>query len=829
MAVHTGECTRRDDDYFGQALNRTARLLAIGHGGQTLVSGAARAALDRASPSAVGLRDLGEHRLRDLDRPERVFQVCRPDLVDITRPLSSVDRRRHNLPAALTSFTGRQAQTDELQGLLRDRRLVTVTGAGGCGKSRLALRVAERLIDASPDGVWLVELAALQDPELVEVAVASAVGVRSEGVDALPALVDGLQDRRLVIVMDNCEHLIESCARVAHELVRSCPGLTVLATSREPLAVEGEVVFWLPSLTVPERDGSSPEEVLGFESVQLLADRIRERDPRFEIDGTNAASVAEICRRLDGIPLALELVAARTDALTLDEVRDRLDERFTLLTRGSRSALPRQQTLGALIDWSYVLLDPAEQQALCRCSVFAGTFDLGAAEAVCGRDPIPAADVVDLVSTLVAKNLVQRDAGAGRARYRLLETVRQYAADRLARDEGEPDASRSAHCDHFVALAERTEAQLEGPRQAEMFERLGADLDNFRAALSWSSLEPERAEGGLRLAGALTQFWFVRALFRETLDRISQLLAVAEDAGVGRARASWTAGFMAVVLGEQARAETLLGQSLDLARRADDRSLIARSLDLMGLSAFFANELADARPLLEESIAEARAVGDRWCLTDALGTLGSILPLIGEPALGGALCAEGVSMARETGDDQGVRMGLFGLALAAHRQDDVGTLIDAAEEGLAICRSIGDPWFVSYFSWLLALGSVELGDLDEAHRRASEALEVARQIEGPLLIACALEAVASVASARGDASAAAAALEEASEVASGQGVPGAYHSSIICFRGELAAIDGRIDEARMHLDEAARIAAAVGDRWGVDRARRAIERLEARG
>ena len=702
MAIHTGECTRRDDDFFGPTVNRVARLLAIGHGAQVLVSAPARLSFGERVPSDVRLRDLGEHRLKDLGRPEQVFQVCSAGLEDVTRPLRSVERPRHNLPAQLTSFVGRETEVREVGALLARQRLVTLTGAGGCGKTRLALRVAEEVVGDSGGEVWFIELASVRDPERAASAVAAALDVPTEGArDVTGELINALRNREVVLLLDNCEHLLDACAALVHGLLRSCAGVTVLATSREPLGIDGESVYWLPSLTVPDAGDCDPTGLVAFESVRLLVERIRLQQPRFVVDASNAAAAADICRRLDGIPLALELAAARAGVLSLDELRDRLDERFRLLTSGARSALPRQRTLRALIDWSYDLLSAAEQRTLARCAVFAGSFDMDAAEAVCGREPIGVADVIDHVIALSTKSLLQREEVSGRIRYRLLETVRHYSSEQLLLVEGEPETTRMAHCGHYVELAERTEAQMFGPRQREGFERLTADLDNFRAALTWSSEQPERGELGLRLAGALAQLWFMRGLYREGLDQTTALLSIATAADAVRTKALWSAGLMAVLLGEDEPAQSLLDEALDLARHVEDRSLVARSLDVLGLLAFFRNELLASRRLLEESIVEARAIDDRWCLADALGTLGSILPLVGELELAEKISGEALAIARDAHDEQGVRMALFGIALTASRQGDLATLHDAGEEGLEICRSIGDSWFISYFLWLL--------------------------------------------------------------------------------------------------------------------------------
>jgi predicted ATPase/class 3 adenylate cyclase len=828
MAIHTGECTRRDEDFFGPTVNRVARLLAIGHGGQVLISAPARLVVGEDVPAAVWLRDLGEHRLKDLGQPEQVFQLCSSGLEDVTRPLRSVERPRHNLPAQLTSFVGREMEARELRALLEQQRLVTLTGAGGCGKTRLALRVAEHVVAGSDDGVWFVDLASVREPEQVAAAVAAALDVRTESARDVPGeLAKTLANRDTLLVVDNCEHLLDACATLVDGLLRSCPGVTVLATSREPLAVDGETVYWLRSLTFPEPGAGDPAQLLAFESVQLLSERIRAQQPRFAINAGNAATVANICRRLDGIPLALELVAARAGSLTLDELSEGLDERFRLLTRGARSALPRQRTLRALIDWSYDLLSAEEQRTLARCAVFAGSFDMDAAEVVCGREPIDVADVIDHVVALTTKSLIQRDEASGRTRYRLLESVRHYATERLLLAEGELETTRATHCDHYVEHAERAEPELFGPRKREWFERLAADLDNFRAALKWSTERPERGEQGLRIAGALAQLWFARGLYREGLDQTAGLLSTYATANPVRAKALWAAGMMALLLGDEA-AQSLLDEALDLARGEADRSLVARSLDLLGLLAFFRNDLTAAQRLLEESTVEARSIADRWCLADASGTLASILPLVGELELAEKISGEALAVSRDERDEQGVRMALFAIALTASRQDDLATVCDAAEEGLEVSRSIGDAWFISYFLWLLSLASVQLGNFERAREQADESLALARSLEGPLLIVCALEALAAVQRAEGDTTSAVSALEEARSVGRAGSVPGAYLSSVTRMLGELAAEAGDAERAKALLDEAADVARAVGDRWGVERAIRTLEQLPSR-
>ena len=413
MALHSGACVERDGDYVGPVVNRAAGLLAAGHGGQVLVSGAACELLADRLPGGIGLRDLGEHQLKDLGRAERVFQVTGPGLAEGFGPLRSLDdpALRHNLPSQATSFVGRAAELAELRSLVAGgSRLVTITGPGGIGKSRLALQVAAEALDGAGDGVWLAELAPVADPELVARTVAAVLGVREEpGRPVLDTLAETVGDRYLLVVLDNAEHVLGAAAKLADAMLRSCPRAYLLVTSREPLGVGGEHVFRVPPLPVPPADLAAPDKLAAFESVQLFAEHAAMHRQGFAVDEANAAAVAAVCVRLDGIPLALELAAARLGSLSVSEISSRLDQRFRLLTGGSRTALPRHQTLRALIDWSYDLLSSEEQMVLDRLSVFAGGWTLAAAEAVTSAGGTADWQVLDLLAALVDKSLVQAE------------------------------------------------------------------------------------------------------------------------------------------------------------------------------------------------------------------------------------------------------------------------------------------------------------------------------------------------------------------------------------------------------------------------------------
>ena len=435
MGVHTGEAAETDAGLVGLDVNRAARVAEVAHGGQILLSEAAAALVVDSLPPGAALTDLGIHRLKDLGRPERIFQLQAPGLQADFPPLRSLANPAlpNNLPAQLATFVGREQELSDVRALVDSNRLVTLTGAGGAGKTRLSLQVAAGLLDRCGDGVWLVELAAVTDEDAVAPAMAAALGIAGQpGRPVLDVLLDALAPQDAVIVLDNCEHLIGACAKTADAILRRCPRVRLIATSREPLGIGGEIIYRVPSLSLPgPGDSGSPGVLESSDAVALLLERARQQGVELALDEQTAPLVVSICRRLDGMPLAIELAAARLRTLSLSSLRDRLDQRFRLLTGGSRTVLERQQTLQATVDWSYSLLNGAERLLLRRLSVFAESFDLDAAEAVCGFGEIEADEVTGLLGSLVDKSLVQSEPAGGAVRYRLLETIREFAADRL--------------------------------------------------------------------------------------------------------------------------------------------------------------------------------------------------------------------------------------------------------------------------------------------------------------------------------------------------------------------------------------------------------------
>ncbi len=770
MGLHTGSAEGRDGDYYGGALNRAARLMAAGHGGQVLLSAATQELARDHLPDGASLRDLGEHRFKDLGRSEQVFQLLHPALPAEFPPLKSLDNPAlpNNLPQQTTSFIGREKQVEEVKDLLGRTRLLTLTGAGGSGKTRLSLQAAADLLDGEGDGVWLVELAALADPALVPQAVADVLGVKEQSGKAIQAsLVEWLRPKRLLLILDNCEHLVSACASLAAGLLRACPDVHLLASSREALNVSGEQAYRVPSLSLPDpKQTQTAESLSRYEAVRLFTARAKAVRPAFIVTDANAPAVAGICRRLDGIPLAIEMAAARVRALSVEEINVRMDRQFHLLTGGTRTALPRQQTLRALIDWSYDLLTGNEKALLRRLSVFAGGWTLSAAERVCSGEGVEDSEVLDLLTGLVDKSLVVYEEGDDDVgRYRLLETVRQYARDRL-KESGETEAVCSRSASWFLGLAEEAEPHLTGAEQASWLRRLETEHDNLRASLSWHEQTSEQsagdAEDGLRFAGALWRFWWVRGHYSEGRQWLGQALARAtteaggrdgatgREASSGRAKALNGAGYLASQQGDAAAARALLEESLTLHRRLGDQWGIAFSINTLGDIAIGQGDHVGGRALLEKGLTLRRQVGDRWGIAYSLSILGDVATFQGDLARARALYEESLAIRRQMGHQTGIAYALFGLGRVARIQDDLAGARTLYEEGLTLWRQVGHQSGIA--DSLISLGDVAIrqGDLARAQALYEESLEFFRQVGDRGSVAFSLTRLGDLASLKGD-------------------------------------------------------------------------------
>jgi predicted ATPase/class 3 adenylate cyclase len=715
--LHAGVVERRDNDYFGSAVNRAARIMSAAHGGQVLLSQAVADGVREILPPAVALRDLGRVRLKDLSTPEHVYQVVHPQLRQKFPALRSLEATPNNLPQQVTSFIGREKELAELRRRLAINCLLTLTGSGGCGKTRLCLQVAADALEQFPDGVWLVELAPLVDPGLVPQTVATVLGLKeAPGKPIRQTLTDYLKDKRLLLLLDNCEQLLDGCAQLADTLLRQCPQVKILASSREALGMGGEQAYRVPSLSLPDpKQTQTPASVAPFEAVQLFTDRALLARPDFKVTHQNAAVLASICYRLDGIPLAIELAAARVRALSVEEINSRLDQRFLLLTGGSRTALPRQQTLRSLIDWSYDLLNDPEKRLLQRLSIFAGGWTLAAAEQVCGGDGVQDPDVLDLLTSLCDKSMVLVEQNDGHYRYQLLETVRQYGRERLL-ESGGGEAVRDRHLDYFLALAEEAEPKLTGAEQAQWLQRLDEEHDNLRSALTWSS--GEDATSGLRLAGALWWFWYARGYFGEGRGWLSGLLAAAPSAqaAAARAKALNGAGRLARQQSDYPAAQALLNESLAIQRKLGDRRGIATSLNNLGLMAWDQGDYPSARTLYEESLAIRRELGDRWGIAVSLNNLGGVAFDEGDYVPARALHEESLAIRRKLSDRRGIASSLGNLGNVAYAQGHYPVSRALFEESLTISREVGDRQGIGFS--LGTLGNVAAAQGDNASARA---------------------------------------------------------------------------------------------------------------
>jgi predicted ATPase/class 3 adenylate cyclase/DNA-binding CsgD family transcriptional regulator len=711
IGLHTGEPLTTHTGYVGMDVPLAARICHAGYGGQILLSETTRNLVRSALPDDVQLRDLGAYRLKDMPEEEHLYQACVGDLPSTFPPLRAVGNPTHNLPRALTRFVGREHEVAEIRRLLSTTPLLTLTGAGGSGKTRLALESASGVLDQYEDGAWLVQLDSLINPDLVPQVVAAALGIREEPHRTLTdTIARALGPKSLLLVLDNCEHLLDACARLVQGLLQAAPNLRILATSREPLSVAGEVLWSVPTLSVPTGSATPiAGHLLSYDAVKLFVDRATSVRSTFTVNDASVASVAEICRQLDGIPLAIELAAARVPMLTVEQIASRLSDRFDFLTTGSRSALPRHRTLRAAMDWSYDLLPPLERVLLQRISVFAGGWTLDAAEAICAGGPIGGGEVLDLLAQLIHKSLVMVDsADAVAARYRLLETVRQYAGEKLVASD-EAILVRARHRDWFLHLAEQAEPQLRGPHQAAWLERVAAELDNLRAAMEWCGNLEGDSLLGLRIATSLGLFWAVRAYLREGRQWLERMMARTPDAPTPlRARAldwigvlAWWQGEVAAVKGpceralaisravdyrwgsalalhqlahvaqtegDAGKAVQMMEDSVNLFREDSEPWGLAYSLNCLGDLARIQGRLDRAGTLLEEAIAIWRRIDNIWGLGISLHNLGHVVLRGGEPDRTEALFAESIAHFRATEATPGMIFCLAGLAGAAARR-----------------------------------------------------------------------------------------------------------------------------------------------------------------
>ncbi|MGH3765934.1 MAG: LuxR C-terminal-related transcriptional regulator [Pseudonocardiaceae bacterium] len=818
IALHTAAAQLHGDaNYFGPAVNRCARLRAIAHGGQVVLSKTTHDLVADRLPDGAELGDLGVHRLRDLGQSEHVFGLRHPNLPVEFPPLRSLGALSNNLPGELTSFVGRSTELAQVGERLGQVRLLTLTGAGGCGKTRLALQAAADAMDHHLDGVWWVELARLRDAALVPAAVIGAIGVRElPGQGPVGTLVAYLRGRRALLAVDNCEHLLVACAELADALLRACPSLTVLATSRQPLGVPGEVTWRVPSMSLPTKQQCEPSEMLGSsDSVSLFVDRATQVRPHFGITAGNAAAVAQICHDLDGIPLAIELAAARVRMLSPEQIARALNDRFHLLTGGARTVMPRHQTLRASIDWSHELLSDGERALLRRLSVFAGGWTLDAAEQVCPGDGIDRYDVLDLLTGLVDKSLVITEEQGPQTRYLLLETVHQYATARLA-DADEADDLRDRHLSYHLTLAQAAAPQVLGAgRHDPILRSVAVELPNLRVALDRAATTDPHA--GLRLVDALTLFWLFTGRYREgDTAYVGALDAAGEEPTPLRGRVLAGRGNLALYGGAYQAAHEWAQAALEIGETCGDPWTQGRALNTLGMMVSY-RDPAGGRPLLQRSVQLATQAGDDWCHIDASLRLAIAWIWQDEFDTARPVLDEAYATATRIGCRAGFAWHWWCLGLEALFQ---GRLAEARELlGRSVATSPN-----GFARGFMAYAQLVCGDTELAYCSAGKTLQRVLATGARFASGMAHQMLGRTEMALGELPAARGHLETAVDLErhSGFSYMLSWHLALL---GTLERLDGNLAAAHRHAEEALDMARRLGSGWLQAGAERLLGRL----
>jgi predicted ATPase/class 3 adenylate cyclase/Tfp pilus assembly protein PilF len=775
IALHVGAAEERDGDYFGPPVNRVARLLSAAHGGQVLLSLPAQELVRDQLPAGTSLRDLGEHSLKDLFRPERVFQLLAPGLPVEFPPLRTLDAYRNNLPLQPTPLVGREKEVTQVCDLLRrdETRLLTLTGPGGIGKTRLALQAAADLLEDFSNGTFFAPLATLTEAQLFFPAVAETLGVREIGEQPLDeSLKDYLGERRLLLLLDNFEQVLGAAPAVT-ELLAAAPGLKVLATSRAPLGLYGEHEFPVPPLTLPDPKRPPPlERLTQYEAVGLFVERARAVKPDFAITNESAPAVAEICARLDGLPLAIELAAARVRLLSPQAMLTRLGNRLKLLKGGPRDLPTRQRTLRGTIDWSYELLNEDEKTLFGRLSVFSGGRTLEAIEEIC--DPGGDIDALEGMESLLEKSLLRREEGAGgESRFVMLETVQEYAREKLE-ESGQAEEIKRAHAEYFLTLAEEAELEFKGAQQKRWLERLEAEHDNMRAALSWA-LERAQAELALRLGGALGRFWWMRGHLSEGRRWLEGALAMDGRVGSLESRAMALAGVGALAFdqGELDRAQEACEEGLELlAHEATERSEVKLYLLVsLGHVALNREDYERATQLFEESLALSREKRDTWGVALSLMGQAIVSHDRGDSQRATELFEESMDLLRERRDKINLAFCLNNLGMVVCSQGDLVRAAKLTEEGVVLMRELGVRGNVSLGLYNLGWITLLQNDLDRAADLYEESLALAWDIGMNLIVQSDLEGFALVAGAQGAARRAAQLWGAAQALHEAKGIP----------------------------------------------------------
>ncbi|HZJ22574.1 MAG TPA: adenylate/guanylate cyclase domain-containing protein [Anaerolineales bacterium] len=755
MGIHTGTAKLRDDAhgtfYEGyQTLALTQRIMSVGHGGQILLS---QITYDLAKDKPYGgteLRDMGERRLKDIFKTEHIYQVVAPDLISEFPPLTTIAILNHNLPAQLTSFIGRERELDAAGELLSSTRILTFIGPGGTGKTRLSLQVAAEQFSEFKDGVWLIELAPLVNSTYIISTIASTFKLReAQGIPLIDIVTNYLRGKQLLLILDNCEHLIEACAKISAELLHNCPKLKIIASSREALGIDGETVYRVPSLSLPD-NGTSITSLLDFEATRLFTERAVKANAHFILTKENALYVTQICERLDGIPLAIELAAARVKLFTPQQIAERLSDRFKLLTGGSRTALPRQQTLRALIDWSYHTLNETEQHVLRQLAVFSGGWSFEAAESVVGE-----IEAMEGLSGLVNKSLVNVEEQDGESRYQYLETVRQYAMEKLL-ESGDGANARHRHLAHFMEVSRRAEEKFGSAQRLIWVNRLELEHDNIRSALGWAlECNPESA---LQMVCSLAAFWLSRSYMTEGCNWCQAAISRAEALSLAdptmdsrRAQAYSALAMLSINHGDHHTGQTAAKKGVALARQLNNPLHLARTLHFLGMSSVFLGDVTLAFEALHESEAICRKFDYKDELASVLQSLAyATMEIHGSPAAKQlqSYMEESLALSRGSVNPEAAVRSEGILAKLAFYRGDLAEARKHADLMLDLHKEMGDQLSVTGHQSGMAHVARQLGNFDEALSLYRETLRDWQKIGHRGAVAHQLECFAFIAKAQ---------------------------------------------------------------------------------
>lgn len=803
MGIHIGDVIVEEDEYVGLAVHQASRISNAAHGNQILLSEATQLAAGEALPGDITLEPVGQFRLKDFPEPQRLFQLHHPGLPSDFPAPRTAGGPTHNLPRMFTSFIGRDRELKDLIDLLRANSLITLTGPGGCGKTRLAVEAASASLTLRPDGIWFVDLAPVSDPDLVLATAAEAMDLTETHRDDLDRATIGFLSRGSpLVILDNCEHLIDACSDLVERWLASCPSMTILVTAREPLGIAGEIIRRVPGLDVgPDGDGSSPSE-----AAQLFVDRASAHDPEFEPTEDELDLIAQLIRRLDGIPLAIEMAAGLIGVLDVREIVSRLDDRFRLLTGGSGRTLGRQQTLLATVEWSHDLLRPAEQMLLRRLATMSGSFSLDAVEAICAGDGLDRAEMVQLLRRLVATSWVIKERGAIHTRYRMLETSRQYALERLIASS-EAERFRDRHHGWFLQLAENAAGfLLGGPEQANWFDRVELELDNLRTALAWSLGEGD-ATVALRISTALTRFWEVRGHWTEALRWFEQALERASGAPERlRAPALVSASFMAFYRGSLDVARALAEDGLAAAREAGDEVSEARGMRFLAVTEQRSGDEGAALDLAERAVGLSRKTGVGADLAFALQVLGR---LTSDPLEARGILGEGLSVARAAEDGVSQIYLLYALGQLAIRMQDEAEAREHFNEALGIAHRLRERWMAMNVLVTLSRVSEEI----DAGSAVEEMIGLLRQIGNRLMLVRWLRQLAYLRRNEGDVVGARRSVDEALSVIEQEGTDEAKALGHFILAGQLDEGDGDHRSALREFQAGVRLAHHLGSKW----------------